>query len=67
MRRLSKMTRPISVTRFLYLKVATNVGKQFTGSAKGQPDPAPAVNEAPAEGNNEMHCDIEASRVVFCF
>ena len=43
----------------LSCSASTNFGKRFTGPAKGQPDPAPAINGAP-----QMHCDVEASRVV---
>ena len=43
---------------------STSLGKQFTGRARGQPDPAPAINGPLPEVNNDMHCDIETSRVT---
>ena len=42
----------------------TSLGKRFTGPARGQPDPAPAINGPPPEVNNDIHCDTETSRVA---
>ena len=41
-----------------------SLGKRLTGPARGQPDPAPAINGPPAEVNNDMHCDNETSSVT---
>ena len=42
----------------------TSLGKRFTGPARGQSDSVPAINGAPHEVNNDMHCDIETRRVT---
>ena len=42
----------------------TSLGKWFTGPARGQSDSVPAINGAPPEVNNDMHCDIETRRVT---
>ena len=42
----------------------TSLGKRFTGPARGQPYPAPAINGPLPEVNNDMHCDIEISHVT---